>query len=132
MTRARIGFAFSFAAVVGAALLLRYGSGCGQQCSKGRCCDLSSNELAGTDKVCAQWTQYRCASPCSPDVQQRTVTQYCSGFSTDCNGEVAHTDWAQGPSCGSFVCTVTEEGAPHYACTCDQACLTGNETCARP
>jgi len=66
-----------------------------------------------SSEACNSWSEEQCSSDsCGSDVQSRSVTQYCSGFSGDCNGNVQYGGWSTTSNCSS-----------------DEACIEGSFAC---
>jgi len=65
------------------------------QCTSGPCCDtsVSPKVFRPSTYICATSIEYGCpwGTNYGNDVGQRTITQYCSGNSADCNGTTTYS-----------------------------------------
>jgi hypothetical protein len=83
-------------------------------CDVQTCSEQTKTCYAPNSKICSTTQESQCAdtTSCSGQVQTRTVTRYCSGTSSACNGTAVNSNWQNSSTCAS-----------------DQKC-SGNGTCA--
>lgn len=93
---------------------------CVEPCSAGPCC--VDGQLQDSGTVCAQWQEYRCTTDtCGGDAESRSVSQYCSGASSLCDGTIDYGDWTQLSDCpDDALCHADDNGA--VCQTCELGC----------
>ena len=83
------------------------------ECTSGDCCDADGYFRPDT-YTCSTTTEYGCpdGTACGQHVKRRTVTQKCSGSSSDCDGGVSYGGWIVQDYCNS-----------------SEMCVVGNPVC---
>ncbi len=97
---------------------------CGCACSAGACCD--GCNYRSSSYSCSTSTEYGCpwGTSCGADVGYRSVTQYCSGSSSSCNGSTSNGSWNVQASCStSQTCSAGNPSCVTGSCGC--ACSSG-------
>lgn len=96
------------------------------ECASGVCCDLTTNTFKTVSVACDSAMEYRCeGSGCGGDAQQRIATQYCSGISAECNGEVVEEDWAIAEDCAEDELCETDSATYSTCSGCANGCREG-------
>ncbi|MBW2278536.1 MAG: hypothetical protein JRF63_13665, partial [Deltaproteobacteria bacterium] len=69
-------------------------------CTTGVCCNTATYEYRPDTYQCDTGMEYGCAgSVCGADGQERTMTQYCPGSGSDCNGAKVYGSWSTTDFC---------------------------------
>lgn len=77
-------------------------TGSGGDCDSTTCDEARDTCLRPDTHACDSWSEEQCSSSaCGGDVQERTVTRYCSGSSASCNGAVSNGTWSTTSNCSS-------------------------------
>lgn len=72
----------------------------GPECTSGVCCNSATQTYHDSSFPCEQNNEYRCeGTGCAATAQQRNIIQYCSGISTECDGDTTEGDWATIENC---------------------------------
>jgi hypothetical protein len=96
---------------------------CTEPCDPGVCCDNGS--LRDTDFTCATVVEYRCTDVgCGDDLEERSITQNCSGTSSECTGAVVEGEWGLSQDCGDDDLCWSDEVAGGCN-TCELGCASG-------
>jgi hypothetical protein len=92
------------------------------------CCDTASGEFRPASYACASWTEFGCSTgDCGGDGQSHSVTQSCTGFSTECTGSIAYGGWSVTDACADDeLCSSDASDAwCTYDASCDTTCVAG-------
>jgi len=107
------------------------------QCTSGKCCDATCGvyNYRPTSYACTSLLWYGCPWGNGPgsDVGKKTVTRYCNGYSSSCNGEVIHGSWSVKQDCSLTQHCTGSEGPDELWCTtilCIDDCNSGQTRCS--
>lgn len=89
-------------------------------CDVQTCSEQTKTCFAPNSKVCSTTQEKQCGdtTSCSGQIQTRTVTRYCSGNSSACNGTAVNSNWQNSSTCPS-----DQKCGGSGTCSADVSCV---------